>query len=151
MGRPRLIVTAVLVVIAASAAIVWTLSLRDATAQTDFVGHADQICGDYHDSIADLGKPSGMADVPGWAARERPFARTLTTQLALVVPPAKRTRDYARFLVLVRRQLVLLDAESAAAQAQHEAAFERVSAESHRIHAQQAKLAKRLGFLVCGR
>ena len=87
-----------------------------------------------------------MADVPGWAARERPFARTLTTQLALVVPPAKRTRDYARFLVLVRRQLVLLDAESAAAQAQHEAAFERVSAESHRIHAQQAEAGEAPGL-----
>jgi hypothetical protein len=130
---------------------VWTLSLRDATAQTAFVGHADQICGDYHDAIAELGRPSGMADVPGWAARERPYASTLTAQLALVVPPPKRERDYARFLALVRRQLVLLDAQSAAAQAEHEAAFERVSAESHRVHAQQTKLAKRLGFLVCGR
>src|SRR5580765_2202035 len=114
-GR-RLVVVVLAVLVACAAITVWTLSLREATAQTDFVGHADQICGDYHESIADLGKPSGMADVPGWAARERPFARTLMTQLALVVPPAKRTRDYARFLVLVRRQLVLLDAESAAAQ-----------------------------------
>jgi hypothetical protein len=148
--KPRLLVV-VLVLLVAGAAVVWTLSLRDATAQTAFVGQADQICGDYHDSIAALGRPGVMADVPGWAARERPFARTLTAQLTLVVPPRKRARDYARFLALVRRQLALLDAESTAAQGAHEAEFERVSAESHRVHAQQAKLAKRLGFLLCGR
>ena len=65
MRRRRLAVIAVVVLAVCAGAGAWTLSLRDATVRTAFIGHADQVCGDYHDAVAGLGRPGTMADVPG--------------------------------------------------------------------------------------
>jgi hypothetical protein len=142
---------AVVVVVVCAAAVAWTASLDGSTARADFAGHADQLCDTYHQAVGDLGRPSMLADVPGWAAREKPYARALAQQLAALEPPAAEAKDFARFRALVRRQLALLDAESKAGHADDQDGFDRAAAESHRVHAQEGVLGKKLGFLVCGR
>jgi hypothetical protein len=145
------LVTVVVVVAAGAAAVAWTASLDGSTARANFAGHADQLCDTYHQAVGDLGRPGILADVPGWAAREKPFARSLAEQLDALDPPAAERKDFARFRALVRRQLTLLDAQSRAGHADNQKAFDRAAAESHRVHTREGVLGKRLGFLVCGR
>jgi hypothetical protein len=147
----RRLLTALAVVAVCGGAVAWTVSLRGADARSSFAGHADQLCDTYHQAVGDLGQPSMLADVPGWAARETPYARSLARQLDALTPPAGEEKDFARFRGLVRRQLRLLDAESRAGHADNQEAFDRAAAESHRVHTQEGVLGKRLGFLVCGR
>jgi hypothetical protein len=147
--RKRL-VTAVVVVAVGAAAVAWTASLSGSTARADFAGHADQLCDTYHQAVGDLGSPAMLADVPGWAAREKPYARALAEQLDALEPPAAEAQEFARFRALVRRQLALLDAQSRAGHADNQKAFDRAAAESHRVHTQEGVLGKRLDFLVCG-
>ena len=147
----RKLLTAVVVLAVCAAAVVWTASLNSSTARADFAGHADQLCSTYHDAVGELGRPGILADVPGWAAREKPYARALAEQLDALEPPAAEAQDFARFRALVRRQLALLAAQSRAGQADNQKAFDRAAAESHRVHKQEGVLGKQLGFLVCGR
>ena len=95
--------TAVVVVAVGAAAVAWTASLNGSTARADFAGHADQLCDTYHQAVGDLGRPGILADVPGWAAREKPFARALAEQLDALEPPASEAQGFARFRALVRR------------------------------------------------
>src|SRR3954462_7838818 len=97
--RKRL-VTAVVVVARGAAAVAWTASLDGSTARADFAGHADQLCDTYHQAVGDLGSPAMLADVPGWAAREKPYARALAEQLDALEPPASEVKDFARFRAL---------------------------------------------------
>src|SRR3954470_11457554 len=110
----RKLVIALVVVTASAVAVAWTASLDGSTARADFAGHADQLCDTYHQAVGDLGSPAMLADVPGWAAREKPYARALAEQLDALEPPAAEVKDFARFRALVRRQLALLDAQSRA-------------------------------------
>jgi hypothetical protein len=144
-------VIAVVALAACAAAVTWTLSLRGSSASSELAGQADQLCDDYHRAVAGLGKPSSRAAVPAFAAREKPLARTLVQELERLVPPANEARDYARFLALVKRQIVLLDTQSTAAKANDSRAFDRAAIASHSVRAAERRLGKRLRFFVCGR
>jgi hypothetical protein len=145
------VLVAAVVLVVGAGAVAWTRSLRGSTAQADFAGQADQVCGDYHGAVGELGRPATLADVPAWVAREKPLALLLERQLRDLAPPAGERTEYGRFRALVHRQIVLLDAERDAARAGRPAAFHRAAAASRRGHAQERRLAERLQLLVCAR
>jgi hypothetical protein len=150
VSRRRWIVLSLVVAAAIAAGVAAVAELRSSSAHAALAGDADQLCGDYHDAVAQLRSTAAALPVAERAAREKRLAVRLERALGKLDVPRQDTRAYKRFLALVARQVALLDAQRRATVAHDGAAFARATARSRRVHAEESDVAKRLGFYVCG-